>query len=1703
MAAAIRVLYVDDEPDLLEIGKLFLEESGNFTVTTTLSATNAIRLIEREKFDVIVSDYQMPGMDGIQFLVEVRQHFGTIPFILFTGRGREEVVIQALNSGADFYLQKGGEPGAQFAELSHKIKKAVEALRAEEADRASRDQLILSEANLRIHKTELEAQAEELMRAKLAVEESRDKFLDLYDFAPLGYLTLSDKALIMDMNLTGAKLLGVERGRRVKAPFSKFVAEKDADPWHWYFLNVLNQQEKRICTLMLTRGDGSAFPARLEGIRINSSDGTIAIRIAFTDISDIRHAEETLRDSEKKFRSLTESSPDYIMRYDRQCRHTYMNPAALRVSGLTEGQIIGKTHRESGFDEVQSRFWEEKITEVFETGKQYQTQFAWDRPKGRVFLDWMLTPEFSDDGTVQSVLGVSRDITRLKNAEEAMRQSEALLKRTGEIARVGGWEMDAATLVVTWTEETYHIHEVPLGQMPPLEGAIQFFHPDDQAKLSDAITRALTTGEGYDMELRFITATGKHLWTRTVCQPQFVDGKTIRLNGTFQDITGRKLAEEELLRKSEELSASYEEIAANQEELRANLDALTRQEQELLESKQELADIIEFLPDATFVIDREGIVIAWNRAIEEMTGIDKTFMIGKGDHEYAIPYYGERRRQLLDLIDADDDELQAKYKNITRKGKTLYAEVFTPALYGGKGAYVWATGSPLFDNCGNRIGAIEAIRDITAWKRTEMDLVSAQEHLKEVHRLAHIGTWDWVIKTDTVTWSEELCTISGWDPSLPAPTYAELPRIYAPASWELLNNAVTRALTTGEPYNLELELIRSDGSIRWTQAFGGVIRDGNGKVTGLHGTLQDITESKRAEAALAESFATFRTVMDSLDALVYVADMKTYEILFVNEYGRKIWGDLSGKTCWETLQVNQRGPCPFCTNNKLLDSEGNPADIVIWEFKNTINGHWYECHDSAIRWTDGRIVRIEIATDITQRKQGEEVLAESEDRFRGIFDTITSGVAIYEVLNNGASGTDYLIKDFNKTALEIEGKQKEEVVGKSLFDLRPAIDDYGLIPVFQQVWKTGVPAYIPQKVYIDEKYSSWYENRVFRLHSGEIVAVYDDVTERKRAEETLKESEFKYRSLIESSSDAIFCVDQQGTYKFTNQVFASTFNKTPEYFIGKTFWDIYPKEHADYRQSVNVKVFETGLTQTAEVEVPLPDKSLFFIAKANPIKDESGNVILNLTHATDITERKKVEAALKKSQIQLAEAMDLAHLVNWEFDVATGIFTFNDRFYALYGTTTELEGGNQMPVEMYARKFVHPDDQHLVADEVNKAIQATDPGYMSQVEHRIIRRNGEIRHIVVRFGITKDNNGRTIKTHGANQDITEIKRADELVRESENKFSSVFYCNPVALTLVSAIDGKFVNVNDTFLRDTGYTRDEVIGVTAEALGIFADRNERERLSTALRDTQMIHDIEIRCRMKSGEIRLCLFSSGLILIAGKPHILSTIRDVTEHKRAEEALKKANKKLHLLSSITRHDIRNKVSVQLGYLALAQKKVKNSPEMADFIGKLESTAKTINDQIDFTRIYQDLGIHEPQWQELHAVLMKNPAPQGILLSDTCAGIEVNADVMLEKVFGNLIDNSVNHGKRVTSIILSAEERDNNLIIRYEDDGIGIPADEKEMIFERGYGKNTGLGLFLVRDVLALTGITITETGIPGKGARFEMAVPKGAWRIAGNGV
>jgi PAS domain S-box-containing protein len=179
------------------------------------------------------------------------------------------------------------------------------------------------------------------------------------------------------------------------------------------------------------------------------------------------------------------------------------------------------------------------------------------------------------------------------------------------------------------------------------------------------------------------------------------------------------------------------------------------------------------------------------------------------------------------------------------------------------------------------------------------------------------------------------------------------------------------------PENPEFEIIDKNGKRRLVQLNTKNIYDSEG-LLGADVVAHDITERKRAEEALRTQNKTFSQVLNGLDALVYVVDMKTYEIVFINTYGQNIWGDIKGKICWQTIQTDQAGPCEFCTNSKLIGPGGNPTEGVVWEFQNTVNKRWYDCRDRAIHWPDGRIVRIEIATDITRRKQVDEVIKNRE-----------------------------------------------------------------------------------------------------------------------------------------------------------------------------------------------------------------------------------------------------------------------------------------------------------------------------------------------------------------------------------------------------------------------------------------------------------------------------------------------------------------------------------------------------------------------------------------------------------------------------------------------------------------------------------------------------------------------------------------------------
>ena len=231
------------------------------------------------------------------------------------------------------------------------------------------------------------------------------------------------------------------------------------------------------------------------------------------------------------------------------------------------------------------------------------------------------------------------------------------------------------------------------------------------------------------------------------------------------------------------------------------------------------------------------------------------------------------------------------------------------------------------------------------------------------------------------------------------------------------------------------------------------------------------------------------------------------------------------------------------------------------------------------------------------------------------------------------------------------------------------------------------------------------------------------------------------------------------------------------------------------------------------------------------------------------------------------------------------------------------------------------------------------------------------------------------------------------------------------------------------------------------------------------------------------------------------VMISVRDVTETVQATGSLTLANRKLALLSAITRHDIRNRLMILEAYLYLAESDATNT-RVPGYIGKMLEITRGIRKQIDFTKEYQDFGNGAPAWQELHEVI-KNATMRfdtdEIKIEIGFDAVEIFADRMLENVFYNLIQNAVFHGGPCKTITFTVDhESAEGCTIIVQDDGKGIAQEDKERIFEQGFGRKNGLGLYLIREILDITGIRIHETGRPGEGARFEILVPAQAFRI-----
>ena len=352
---------------------------------------------------------------------------------------------------------------------------------------------------------------------------------------------------------------------------------------------------------------------------------------------------------------------------------------------------------------------------------------------------------------------------------------------------------------------------------------------------------------------------------------------------------------------------------------------------------------------------------------------------------------------------------------------------------------------------------------------------------------------------------------------------------------------------------------------------------------------------------------------------------------------------------------------------------------------------------------------------------------------------------------------------------------------------------------------------------------------------------------------------------------------------------------------------------------------------------------------------------------------------------------------------------------------------------------------------------------------------------------------------GVIRDITDRKKMEQEIADSE-KWYRILFEHTGAATIIINEDTTIDQANSEFESLTGYSRAEIEGkmkfgefALPEYCTLLKEYHQKRLAGTPSIPTSY----SLRLKDRSGNVKDV--HAVVALIPGTKRSIGSYIDVTERIRAESALRRLNRQLTLLGSATRHDILNKITIVLGFVARLEQKI-TDPELLHFLSRVKTATKEIQLQTESTRVYQDLGSSEPVWQDLDAIIAALKVPPQVTVKPEVAGIEVLADPMLVKVFENLLDNSVRHGERVTEVRISGSIAPGGLTLVCEDNGTGIPAEEKEVIFTRGYGKNTGLGLFLVREILSMGGMTITETGTEGVGARFEIFVKTGLFRRKG---
>ena len=1285
MAGALRVLYVDDEPGLLSIGKLFLEREGVFAVDTFTSAGVALEQLNTERYNAIISDYQMPVMDGIAFLKLLKASGNTTPFIIFTGKGREEVVIEALNNGADFYLQKGGEPKAQFAELSNKIRYAVARRQVEEK-----------------------------------LSESQKRTADIIEFLPDATFAINTDGEVIAWNRAMENMTGVT------------AAEILGTGNYEYSIPLYNERRPILIDLVLNdnQSDAVKYPSLKRNGRTLVAEATSSnlyngkgATIWFTaaplynnqgeivgaiesirDITDLKRAEVERRESEERYRHVVEEQTELICRFLPDGTHIFVNEAYCRYFGLSYNNIIGTRFRPVIHPDDRGH-----VTRIFASLTPENPLVTIDQriimPDGTTrWQRWVDRAFFHADGSLKEYQSVGRDITDWKQNEEALAESESfnrnLVENLPDYIIVYG--LDGKILYVnpaTFRALGYTAEE--------LVGTSLLSHVAEEYR-NIKISRKTDRLEGDEVppyEIDLLSRDGHRISV-------IVKGAPIRYHNTpailllFNDITGRKQADE-AIRIAED---TYRNIFLNSQiglfrtDIRTGLlldanDAVARfigyQDRASLLAgpfniaeryvnpgdREKMISLLavhgEFLNHEARFRKNDGSIIwmrfsgrlvkekGWIEGVSEditerkqveeslqseqeftqllldtspayfvVIGSDgRTITMNKALME-ALEYTSEEIRG-VDYIttfvpEGDREMLGRVFRKITFDGKTIHNENRIISKSGKVYLVEWL-GRPVNNKANSADFFVGVGIDITGRKQAEEALLKRTAFFEALAESTLDGILVVNDQNERILMNRRL--IDMW--KIPADILSD------PGDDTLLQYVVRQTKNPDLFYKKVMDLYHhpeeaSQDIIEFTDGwvydrYSAPVIDRTGCYHGRIWTFRDITERKHAEEALRESEAHLKRAEEVSGSGNW--ELQLDENLFKGSEGARALYGLEG-TQYAIKEVQN---IPLPEYRPLLDTalvdliKGKSPYNVEFKIRRPSDGRILDIHSLA-EYDPVRNVVFGVIHDITGRKLTEERLMQSEILLRSMIESPQS-IIIFSL-------------DLNFRYLAFNARHKETMKAIWGVDIMPGMNMLHVIGYEgdrKKAQRNYERALAGEHFTLNEEYGDEALGRKFwedtyspiydENHQVIGLTVYViEITERKRAEEL-------YHTVFENTGTAMIIVEENSIISHVNEEMEKIWGFSREEIEGRVTWQtLVAEEYLEKMQKYH------GARLTGSGTVP-SDYEFRFVHKNGEVRDAALTVTIipgtkkSVVSLRDITELKKLDRQVRERTIQVEQLL--------------------------------------------------------------------------------------------------------------------------------------------------------------------------------------------------------------------------------------------------------------------------------------------------------------------------------------------------------------------------------------------------------------------------------------------------------------------------------